>query len=388
MDTTLTDMQLKMFGGCGDEKASKSYAVVNYQMHNGMAINFTGNAEFDFVAGMIPHHAGASSMCDIYKEHTASTTQNQNICCGSKSICYNITYGATKWGKYQDDFSQPGETKQMLEVIELMGMKKIYNEKCDKLSAEKANLGMGHTPMSGMDHTQMSGGRQVMDMSSNHESMFMGCGQLHLPMSKDYTRLNMEMHTRMALKFTGNPDVDFLLGMIPHHEAAVEMCDIYYKYWPCASTGNRRQVCVNPMPTAEIQELLFEKKFDQISVLNYVHHVCTDHILVTQSGEIRWMKKELMRVDSSKMSELDKKNPCAAVVPTRAPTPKPTTPPKPEYTAVMDADLNSIVESATIVSGAALVAATVPPTAAPTTPPTTVAIIFDTITHTYSKHTD
>ena len=34
------------------------------------------------------------------------------------------------------------------------------------------------------------------------------------------------MHQAMAIPYTGNTDVDFVRGMIPHHEAAVEMAEI------------------------------------------------------------------------------------------------------------------------------------------------------------------
>jgi uncharacterized protein (DUF305 family) len=38
-------------------------------MHLGMAIDFTGDADIDFVRGMIPHHQGAVAMAQIVLEH-------------------------------------------------------------------------------------------------------------------------------------------------------------------------------------------------------------------------------------------------------------------------------------------------------------------------------
>lgn len=41
---------------------------------------------------------------------------------------------------------------------------------------------------------------------------------------------NDAMHRDMAITYTGKPDVDFVLGMIPHHQGAVEMARIELQY--------------------------------------------------------------------------------------------------------------------------------------------------------------
>jgi uncharacterized protein (DUF305 family) len=38
---------------------------VNTKMHEAMAITFTGDADRDFIAGMIPHHQGAIDMAKV-----------------------------------------------------------------------------------------------------------------------------------------------------------------------------------------------------------------------------------------------------------------------------------------------------------------------------------
>jgi uncharacterized protein (DUF305 family) len=43
-------------------ESTKQFAAANDKMHAAMAIAFTGNADKDFVAGMIPHHQGAIDM--------------------------------------------------------------------------------------------------------------------------------------------------------------------------------------------------------------------------------------------------------------------------------------------------------------------------------------
>jgi uncharacterized protein (DUF305 family) len=49
--------------------ASMAFMEANDRMHSGMAIAFTGDADVDFVRGMIPHHQGAVDMARIVLEH-------------------------------------------------------------------------------------------------------------------------------------------------------------------------------------------------------------------------------------------------------------------------------------------------------------------------------
>ena len=49
--------------------ATMAYMAANAAMHTGMTFEFTGDADVDFITGMIPHHQGAVEMARIVLEH-------------------------------------------------------------------------------------------------------------------------------------------------------------------------------------------------------------------------------------------------------------------------------------------------------------------------------
>jgi hypothetical protein len=53
-------------GPQGDQgPSSAALHAINKKMHEGMNITFTGNADRDFINGMIPHHQGAVEMAKV-----------------------------------------------------------------------------------------------------------------------------------------------------------------------------------------------------------------------------------------------------------------------------------------------------------------------------------
>lgn len=55
--------------GASESPATRAYRQANEQMHRDMNIRYSGNADRDFVAQMIPHHEGAVAMARIVLQY-------------------------------------------------------------------------------------------------------------------------------------------------------------------------------------------------------------------------------------------------------------------------------------------------------------------------------
>lgn len=62
---------------------------------------------------------------------------------------------------------------------------------------------------------------------AGHEGHMMGDKG---PASMAFMEANDRMHQNMMMEYTGNADVDFIKGMIPHHQGAVEMAKIVLEH--------------------------------------------------------------------------------------------------------------------------------------------------------------
>ena len=70
-----------------------------------------------------------------------------------------------------------------------------------------------------MDHSKMG-----------HGTMPSAAVAAMTPAAKAFAEVNAKMHKDMTLTFTGDADVDFFEGMIPHHQGAIDMANVVLKY--------------------------------------------------------------------------------------------------------------------------------------------------------------
>ena len=50
------------------------------------------------------------------------------------------------------------------------------------------------------------------------------------PSTQAYEAANEKMHQEMMIEFTGDADIDFIVGMIPHHRGALDMAAVVLQY--------------------------------------------------------------------------------------------------------------------------------------------------------------
>lgn len=85
---------------------------------------------------------------------------------------------------------------------------------------------MMHGGMHGGPGGGMHGGAQGGMHGGQHGGRQAGASGDQGAASLAFNAVNEKMHRGMAIVFSGNTDVDFVRGMIPHHQGAVDMAKI------------------------------------------------------------------------------------------------------------------------------------------------------------------
>jgi uncharacterized protein (DUF305 family) len=81
--------------------------------------------------------------------------------------------------------------------------------------------------MEGMDHSKMGG---MGDMGMMDHAAMIPPELADNPAVQAYADAMAKMMADMMVPYTGDADVDFVRGMIPHHEAAVAMAQIQLEH--------------------------------------------------------------------------------------------------------------------------------------------------------------
>lgn len=145
------------------QHAHGSHAFVHdheRMMHDMHSLELTGDADYDFVRGMIPHHQGAIDM--------ARTLLSSGSNAALRVLAQDII------------------TAQEAEIADMQAWLTAYGEPQPKAFADDVRAG--------------------------------------------YERANQRMMRDMNVTPSGDVDRDFVLGMIPHHEAAIDMAYILLRY--------------------------------------------------------------------------------------------------------------------------------------------------------------
>lgn len=86
--------------------------------------------------------------------------------------------------------------------------------------------------------------------AQDHSGHSMPTAPEQSPATEAYRQANMRMHEAMDVPYTGNADADFILGMIPHHQGAVEMARIVLEH---GSDPEVRQLAEDVIRTQEAE---------------------------------------------------------------------------------------------------------------------------------------
>lgn len=165
--------------GCGNTTclSTDAFLLATTTMHEAMAIQYTCDAEIDFVRTMIPVHAAALTLCA-----TLPNVVDQNIPTMLAGLCTGV------------------ERRRTTEMARMQ----------DWLRTR------------GLAATTSCGGHD--DNLSVRNGTLMGCGNLECASTAAFIREHAKMRQAMAIAFTCQPEMDFVHTLLPMHVGAIQLC--------------------------------------------------------------------------------------------------------------------------------------------------------------------
>jgi uncharacterized protein (DUF305 family) len=78
--------------------------------------------------------------------------------------------------------------------------------------------------------SEMSGMSEMAPVDHSQHDMSGQTDAAQTPATLAYKNANTAMHSAMNIAFSGDADLDFILGMVAHHTGAVEMAQIVLEH--------------------------------------------------------------------------------------------------------------------------------------------------------------